>query len=264
TETPDGVDMLKAVDNGVLSAAYQAPSMSEVADERAEEAAEQEDLTELRSRRANAIADAIDAGDTDEIHAEAAEFVDTANEKADVADSAVNQWLEDVAVSEAMNDPDMTPEVAEAELEVATVAYDEAVDSAESLHEQADADAAAMTEITTELQEKATEQQAAIEDALAAGYTMEEIQAYMSAQDQAGERQTSSRRTTQADDDDPLLKIFDAQKAVQDLLASATAVVADAQASSAAASRADAVTALLSQSKAEAEAVVEAVDDPVM
>jgi putative endonuclease len=138
-----------------------------------------------------------------------------------------------------MNDPDMTVEVADAELEVATAALAEANDAKSEADAQAAADTEAMAEVTGELQDAAAAQQTSLEDALAAGYTMEEILAYLESQGQADERQTSSRRSTQADDDNPLLKLFDAQKAVMDLLASATAVVADAQASTAAASRAE-------------------------
>jgi hypothetical protein len=88
---------------------------------------------------------------------------------------------------------------------------------------EADAAAVEMAEVTEDLQEAADDQQAALQKALAAGFTMDEIQAYLEAQSRAEENKTP------AVDDNPLLQLFYAANAVQSLLATATAVVAVAQ-----------------------------------
>ena len=131
-------------EDGALSALYKPPSQADVAEEFAADAAEDSDLAEFQAERAVAVADAIDSGSTEAMHEVADAAVAVANDLADEADGVANEWLEDVAVAEAMNDPDMTPEVAD---EAAQLAADAAADAAavkEEAAAQAEADADSM------------------------------------------------------------------------------------------------------------------------
>ena len=187
--------MLSAVDDeGVLNAAYQPPSQAEVAAEQAEDAAENMDAAELSERRAVAIADAIDAGGTEEADAAAAAALTEANGASNDATDAANLYLESVAVSAAMSDPDMTPDVADAQAEAADAAHQQAED-AQAAAEQDQVDAAANAqELVVQVGEAQGVAQAAIDEAVAAGYTMEEIQAFIAAQAAAEEPAAKARR----------------------------------------------------------------------